>query len=170
MDRFARMDVPSALRAAGFGLRLQRDEDRAFLERLYISVRGPEVETLGWPEQARRAFLTDQFRLQHTHYQTHYHDAEFLIVEKAGAPAGRLCIFRGPRDHRVVDIALLPEIRGGGVGGALLEAVQEEAESLNKTVSVHVEMFNPAQHLYRRLGFQVIGENGPYWLMQWVTA
>lgn len=163
-------EVPPALRAAGFGLRAQREEDRAFLERLYFSVRWPEVAPLDWPEEAKVAFLADQFRLQHTHYQTHYYDAEFLILERAGEPIGRLYIFRGPRDHRIVDISLLPEVRGGGVGCALLEAVQSEAAAAGKTVSIHVEKFNPAQSLYRRLGFREIGEDGPYWLMEWNAA
>ena len=99
------------MRAAGYCLRAQREEDHPFLERLYISVR----------------FLADQFRLQTTHYRTHYYDAEFLIVERSGSPVGRLYVFRGPHDHRVIDISLLPETRNAGVGGALLQAVKAEA-------------------------------------------
>jgi hypothetical protein len=34
-------------------------------------------------------------------------------------------------------------------------------------VSIHVEKFNPAQNLYRRLGFREAGEDGPYWRMEW---
>ena len=170
MDRVAVLGVTPALRAVGIGLRPQCDGDLAFLLDLYISVRREEIEAAGWPQETGLAFLTDQFRLQMSHYRTHYHDAQFLIVEKAGVAVGRLYIFRGPRDHRVVDISLLPDMRGAGVGGALLEAVQDEARGLGKTVSVHVEKFNPAQHLYRRLGFREIGENGPYWLMEWAPA
>lgn len=162
--------IPSALRAAGFALRPQREDDYAFLERLYLSVRDEEVTVAGWPEETKQAFLADQFRLQHTHYQSHYYDAEFLILERGGAPVGRLYIFRGPHDHRIVDISLVPEVRGAGVGGALLQAVQAEAAVVGKTVSIHVEMFNPAQNLYRRLGFKEVGERGPYWLMEWQPA
>jgi ribosomal protein S18 acetylase RimI-like enzyme len=158
------------LRAAGYCLRAQREEDHPFLERLYISVRESEVEPLDWPEEAKRTFLADQFRLQTTHYRTHYYDAEFLIVERSGSPVGRLYVFRGPHDHRVIDISLLPETRNAGVGGALLQAVKAEAAADGKTVSIHVEKFNPAQNLYRRLGFREIGESGPYRLMEWRPA
>jgi ribosomal protein S18 acetylase RimI-like enzyme len=163
----AGFEFPSALRAAGYSLRPQREEDYAFLERLYFSVRLPEVEAMGWPQETRNAFLAGQCRMQHAHYQTHYWDAEFLILERGGKPVGRIYLFRGPRDHRIVDISLLPEVRGGGVGGALLKAVQDEAAAAGKSVSIHVEKFNPAQNLYRRLGFREAGEKGPYWLMEW---
>jgi GNAT superfamily N-acetyltransferase len=170
LDRVTAVAFPPALCAAGFGLRPQREEDYPFLERLYFSVRRPEVEALGWPQDGMQAFLSEQCRLQHTHYQTHYYDAEFLIVECEGEPVGRLYIFRGPRDHRIIDISLLAERRNGGVGRALLEAVQAEAAAAGKSVSIHVEKFNPAQTLYRRLGFCEIGESGPYWLMEWREA
>lgn len=159
--------LPSMVLAAGFGLRPQRDDDYAFLERLYFSVRWEEIEPLDWPDALKRAFLADQCRLQHAHYQKFYYNAEFLILEKAGEPVGRLYIFRGGSEHRVVDISLLPQVRGGGIGGALLQAVQAEAAGLGKTVSLHVEKCNPAQNLYRRLGFRDIGEDGPYRLMVW---
>ena len=68
---------------------------------------------------------------------------------------------------RIVDIALLPECRNRGVGTALLQAAMNEAAAAGKTVSIHVEKFNPAQRLYRRLDFHEISESGPYWLMEW---
>jgi GNAT superfamily N-acetyltransferase len=167
LEQVSGVEVPPELRAAGYRLRPQREEDRDFLERLYCSVRDVEIAPLDWPEEAKRAFLADQFRLQTAHYQKHYWDAEFLILEQNGEPVGRLYVFRGPHDLRVVDISLLPQIRGGGVGGALLKAVQAEAKAAGKTASIHVEMFNPAQNLYRRLGFKEVHEDGPYWLMEW---
>jgi ribosomal protein S18 acetylase RimI-like enzyme len=170
LDQVRSIAFPPALRAAGFGLRPQREEDYPFLQRLYDSVRWAEVEALEWPDETKRAFLDEQCRLQHTHYQTHYYDAEFLIVECGGEPVGRLYLFRGPQDHRIIDISLLAERRNGGVGSALLEAVQAEAAAAGKSVSIHVEKFNPAQALYRRLGFREIGESGPYWLMEWREA
>jgi GNAT superfamily N-acetyltransferase len=159
--------ISAALRTAGYSLRPQREADYAFLERLYFSVRQPEIDAMGWPQETRNAFLADQCRMQHAHYQTHYWDAEFLILERGGKPVGRFYIFRGPRDFRVVDLSLLPEVRGEGVGGALLKALQDEAAAAGKSVSIHVEKFNPAQNLYRRLGFRRAGDQGPYWLMEW---
>ncbi len=36
-------------------------------------------------------------------------------------------------------------------------------------VRIHVQQSNPAFHLYQRLGFQKIDENGVYFLMEWTS-
>jgi len=158
--------LPAELAARGFSLRRERPEDLPFLERLYISVRWVELAPLDWPEEAKLGFLSQQFSFQVQHYRTYYAAADFGILEHDGVPMGRLYLFRGSSDLRIVDISLLPEWRGAGIGTLLLRAVLAEARASGRTVSIHVEKFNPAQRLYRRLGFREIGEDGPYWLME----
>jgi ribosomal protein S18 acetylase RimI-like enzyme len=161
--------VPDALAARGVSLRPQTEEDYAFLCRVYVSVRWGELQAVPWTDEQRVAFLEDQYSKQHSHYTTYYTRSDFLIVEKDGIPIGRLCIDRGhPADLRVVDIALLPEGRGSGIGGALLEAVLAEARAEGKKASIHVEQENPAKRLYARLGFRDVSQTGPYWLMECV--
>lgn len=150
-----------------FTLRAETAEDEPFLRRLYVAIRTPEVEAMGWPEEMRQTFLEQQFSMQRSHYRTHYHDAEFSVIEADGAAVGRLYLFRGRRDHRIVDISLLPEFSGKGIGGALLDQAMTEAAALGRGVSIHVEGFNPARRLYDRKGFQEIEQRGPYWLMEW---
>jgi GNAT superfamily N-acetyltransferase len=159
--------LSGALAPAGLRLRPQTGDDASFLEALYVSVRLPELVPSGWPDEAKRAFLIDQFRLQTRHYAHAYYDAKFSIVEHGGRAVGRLYLFRGRADHRIVDISLVPDSRGKGFGSALLKAVMEEAAAARKTVSIHVEQFNPARNLYRRLGFVELRAEGPYLLMEW---
>lgn len=159
--------VPAVLAAQGYVLRAEQGGDRDFLETLYIAVRWPELAAIAWTEEVKLAFLRDQFALQDRHYAEHYAEAEFILVEKQGQPLGRLYLFRGKSDIRIVDISLLPEVRSTGLGTALLRGVQEEARQTGRSVSIHVEKFNPAHRLYRRLGFQEAGSDGPYWLMKW---
>ena len=66
----------------------------------------------------------------------------------------------------VVDISLVPECRGEGVGGAILRDVLGHARALGKGVSIHVEKVNRARRLYERLGFETIEDNGIYDLMR----
>ena len=73
---------------------------------------------------------------------------------------------RWEKEIRLVDIALLPEHRGGGVGSAILHEILAEGKAAGKPVTIHVERFNPALRLYERLGFVPIEERGPYLLMQ----
>lgn len=159
--------LPASLSARGVALRRETEADVPFLRHLYVSVRWEELAQTGWPDEGKVAFLADQFALQCQHYATHYHDAVFALVLQDGRPIGRLYLFRGHHDLRIVDVSLLPECRGGGIGALLLEAIFAEARAESKTVSIHVEKFNPAQRLYHRLGFREISESGPYRLMEW---
>lgn len=158
--------LPGELTRQGISLRRERPEDMPFLERLYISVRWEELAGVDWPQDSKVGFLRDQFALQVRHYNTYYADADFGILELDGSPFGRLYLFWGDRELRIVDISLLPEWRGKGIGTILLQHIIEEARHSGNIVSIHVEKFNPAQHLYRRLGFKEISESGPYWLME----
>lgn len=148
-------------------LRPEVDADRAFTCALYASTREDELAPVPWPAEHKAAFLRSQFEAQHTHYRTHYHDAEFSIIERDGAPIGRLYVHRGdPADVRIMDIALVPAARGAGLGGLLLERELEAAHRAGKTVSVHVERSNPALRLYTRLGFAEVSDGGVYLLLR----
>lgn len=151
------------LRRLGISLRPRTDADADFLRDVYFAYRWEEVAQTGWPEPVRLAFLSDQHRLQRHHYDLHYADASFAVVEEHGRPIGRLYTLCSARDMRIVDIGLMPEARGRGLGGALLKAVLAQAPTLGATkISIHVEQNNPARRLYERLGFVKAGEANVY--------
>jgi len=143
------------------------DTDMPFLRQLYRSTREDELEITGWGEDQKQAFVDMQFRAQHTHYQKHYSDALWLIIERAGQPVGRLYLERWTKEHRIIDIALLPHVRGHGLGGAILLDLHDEAARDGKAVSIHVEKINPAMSLYRRLGYETVEDKGVYDLLVW---
>lgn len=148
-------------------LRPMIDADLPFLERVYASTRAEELAQTDWSEAQKATFLSFQFQAQHQHYTTHYHDAQFFVIERAGVAVGRLYLHWRKDELRIVDIALLPEARGQGLGGVLLGNLMTRAETEGKSVSIHVEQMNPAMRLYVRLGFERIGEHGIYHLMEW---
>ncbi|MDH2435367.1 GNAT family N-acetyltransferase [Pokkaliibacter sp. MBI-7] len=148
--------------------RQRAENDFSFLEALYLSVRWEEMASTGWSETQISLFLKDQFKLQTLHYDKYYADAEFQIVQAGEEDIGRLYIYRSADEIRIVDISLMPSVRNKGLGGALLDKVCTEGKDTHKKVSIHVEVFNPAQRLYLRKGFKPVGEpNGPYQLMEW---
>jgi GNAT superfamily N-acetyltransferase len=128
------------------------------------------MEQTGWDESQKAIFLRMQFEAQHTFYQKQYPQAEFDVVLVAGQAAGRLYLDRRPDEFRVIDIALLPEFRGRGIGGALMNDVMTEARVAGVPVRIHVERFNPARRLYDRLKFREIADKGVYILMEWSPA
>jgi ribosomal protein S18 acetylase RimI-like enzyme len=151
----------------GVRLRAMLDTDLPFLERVYGSTRETELAQTDWSDAQKAQFIAFQFQAQHQHYTNHYHGAQFLVIERDGMPVGRLYLHWRSDELRIVDIALLPEARGAGIGKALLDALMSRAAGQGKGVSIHVEQMNPAMRLYRRLGFTQIGEHGIYHLMAW---
>lgn len=157
-------------RAARMGLTFRRitDADLPFLARVYASTRAEELATAStWSDEQKAAFVDHQFRAQHEHYQKYYPEADWLVTRHGGEDVGRLYIERWPSQHRIIDITFLPEHRGKGFGTALLGDLLDEAAAVGKAVSIHVEKFNPAMQLYRRLGFTCVEDKGVYDLMHW---
>lgn len=145
-----------------------RPADEPFLSRLYASTREEEVAQVpGWTDAQRTQFLEMQFQAQHTFYQEQFGDAEFSIVRHAGQSIGRLYIDERHDEIRLIDIALLPEARRRGIGGALLRKILQRGSTAAKPVRIHVEKNNPALRLYHRLGFANIEDQGVYYLMEW---
>ena len=159
---------PPLLAAAAFGIRYrpEREEDLSLLAALYASTRGHEFAALGWPPEMLAAFLGQQFDAQHRHYRARYPAAEWLIVEAGEAPVGRLAVERREDGLHLIDIALVPERRGSGLGGAILADLIAEAEALGLPVSLHVDQANPARRLYERLGFRGVETHPPYLWME----
>lgn len=149
---------------ADIRLRPETENDIPFLLAVYASTRADEMAAVPWTPEQKREFVHMQFRFQRKHYQENYQGASFDVVLVEGSAAGRLYVYRGAREIRIVDIALLPEYRGRGIGGELLTGILAEARARGHLVSIHVERNNPALRLYRRLGFECAGEQGPVYL------
>jgi ribosomal protein S18 acetylase RimI-like enzyme len=154
-------DLPS-----GITLRPVSSSDRDFLLQVYASTREEELARVPWTGAEKAAFIEQQFDAQDRHYREHYAGASLDVVECDGAPAGRLYVARWSDEIRIVDIALLPEFRGRGIGTRLLGELLDEAARSGKRVSIHVEKGNPAFRLYERLGFEVTADKGLYVLME----
>jgi ribosomal protein S18 acetylase RimI-like enzyme len=167
-DALRRLAMPATLVQQGLALRPETEADVPFLRGLYISTRWEELAAVAeWTDEQKVAFLESQFAAQRQHYLAYFANAAFDVIEDNGVPAGRLYLDRQDKTFLIVDIALLPPWRNRGIGTALIEAVFAEARLCGKEVSISVEKFNPAQRLYRRLGFREYAEDDVYWFMYW---
>lgn len=156
--------------ALGIFFRPATESDDDFLRQLYKELRWDELASIhDWSDEQKTIFLLQQYHAQKSHYSKAYAtDSEYLIIERDNQPIGRIYLYRGaPDDIRIIDIGLLKTERSKGYGQAILHTVFDEARNTGKSVSIHVEAFNPARRLYDRLGFMETGENGPYKLMVW---
>ncbi len=152
---------------SGLSLRPIRPRDRAFLYKVYAGTRAEELAVVPWNEAEKQSFLRMQFDAQHSYYMEQFPAARFDVVLDRGRRIGRLYVDRRADEICVIDIALLPERRGNGVGGMLMRELLDEAAAAGKPIRIHVEKFNRALALYRRLGFSQIDDQGVYLLMEW---
>ena len=160
--------LPAALASQGYVLRAESEADIPFLKRLYASTREEELEIAPWSAEQKQAFLDSQFAAQRHHYYNYIPDCGFDVIEKNGAPVGRLYLEPRATQLHIVDIALSPKHRGQGLGTAIMQALQAHARAQGKGVGIMVEKFNPALRLYRRLGFADVADHEVYLEMEWL--
>jgi len=149
------------------GLRPAGSGDVELLYRIYASTREDELAAVPWDAAAKEAFLRMQFDAQDRYYRAIFPDASYDLIVSGEEVLGRLYVDRGEAAWLVLDIALLPDHRGQGIGARLLTDVLAEAGAAAKPVQIHVERFNPAQRLYDRLGFRQIADEGVYLRLEW---
>jgi GNAT superfamily N-acetyltransferase len=154
-------------KTATYSLRAVCGDDEALLFEIYSSTRAAEMALVSWDTAVKEAFLRSQFSAQQTHYRKFFPEATHDLILVKGHPAGRLYVNRRKDEIHILDIALLPEFRNLGIGTTILQDLMAEADSTNRSVLLHVEIFNPAMKLYERLGFVKAGEQGIYHEMIW---
>jgi ribosomal protein S18 acetylase RimI-like enzyme len=148
-------------------LRAAVPEDQAFLFTLYATTRAPEISGFGWSREQQESFVRVQYSAQRRWYETAYPQAEEQIVELDHAPIGRMIVWKaGDGAATLVDISLLPEHRGRGIGGGLIRDLLEQCRKANVLLRLQVLRTNPAARLYQRLGFHKVGEDDLYFQMQ----
>lgn len=159
------------LKINDINLRNIHENDLPILCEIYGSTRTEELERgTNWNEEQKRFFIEQQFFAQHEYYQKNYTGAKFYVIEKENLVIGRLYIdfFFEKKGIRIIDITLLPNWRQKNIGSSILAAIMQKAAIKNIGVTIHVESFNPAMNLYKKLGFNKISEtNGVYHLMEW---
>lgn len=146
-------------------LRASVEADRHFLQRVFESTREEEFRSGGFDEPTLRVLLASQFSAQDAYYRRHYPRGRFDVVFAGHVPVGRFYHDWDGAEARIIDIALMPACRGSGIGTALMYAAVADAARRGMCAILYVESGNPVQALYRRLGFEQVGENGVYALM-----
>jgi ribosomal protein S18 acetylase RimI-like enzyme len=154
MARGVSLALPGSLTAAGFSLRPVVEGDVPFLRRLFRTLRWDELAPTLWPDEAKVAFLDQQYDFQQRHYTHGFAEAEFYLVERNAEPIGRFYVDRQTRNWYLIEISLLPDWRGQGLGSALIGLLQDGVRAgRGDRLSLNVETTNRARRLYARLGF-----------------
>jgi ribosomal protein S18 acetylase RimI-like enzyme len=132
--------------------------DEPFLRRLFLETKEALAASLAGNPLAE-GLLDMQFRAKQSHYRSAFPGAAYRIPMLNGEPVGCLAISIEAESVHIVDIAILKEFRGRGLGSAILNDVLAEATQLGLHVTLSVELGNPARRLYERLGFKEISRS-----------
>ncbi|MEO8539652.1 MAG: GNAT family N-acetyltransferase [bacterium] len=103
---------------------------------------------------------------QRAHFAEHW-PPDKQAIEVDGELAGFLEVEERGESLWVSNIELSPDVHGRGVGSAILRAIQRDALERGLGVGLQVLKVNPAQRLYRRLGFREAGETETHFQMAW---
>lgn len=124
--------------------------DAGFARSLFGSVRRADFP--GLPEPLVDQLLEQQFKAFEAACRA-WSGVSDLLVELDGRPIGRLVVSRTDEQMLVLDVSLIEDARGRGVGGTLLGELAEEASLRGIPIRLHVDARNGARRLYERLGF-----------------
>ncbi|MEA2381860.1 MAG: hypothetical protein QOH72_1831 [Solirubrobacteraceae bacterium] len=159
-------------------LRAALDTVRGILEGaprpVAFALRGPKAGDYGWIVQRHGALYAAEYGWDETfealvarvvadYAQAHDPDREAgWIAEVAGRPVGSIFCMR--RDERTAQLRLLlvePDVRGMGVGAALVDECVRfaRAAAYERIVLWTNDVLGVARRLYERAGFALVGSN-----------
>jgi ribosomal protein S18 acetylase RimI-like enzyme len=148
-------------------LRAATPDDLDFQRKLYAATRAEEMNAAQFTPEMRASFITMQFNAQTTHYSNTHPGAEWSIIECGGACVGRIIVDRTDKALNLMDIALMPEFRGRGIGTELLNTLCAEATAKQLPLRLFAYTGERAIGLYHRLGFKDVHEDGIYTELVW---
>lgn len=147
-------------------LRPATSEDEGFLFRLFAETQD-QLALIRSNAALWKALVDVQYRGRKMTYSEHYPDAEDAILCRGGEAVGRRLLHREPGCLRIVDIAVLTESRGQGIGSWALRECQKRAAENGMRVELSVNPMNPARLLYEHLGFHTTEEDAMHVAMAW---
>jgi len=116
-----------------------------------------------WGEGWNRRQVEDALLLPNT---------DAIIIDRHGlsmgddqtTAAGFLLARHAPGEAELLLIAVLPEYRGRGLGFRLIELLRNQVRKLEgDRIFLEMRDNNPAEHLYRKAGFEPIGRRANYY-------
>lgn len=110
------------------------------------------TQTWGWDEDWQRQYFIKNFDKN---------NGEILVNDNADI--GFFRVVEEQDETFLVSILILPEFQNKGIGTKL---IRDLILKKTKPIRLQVLKVNPAQDLYKRLGFEVISENKTHFVMK----
>jgi ribosomal protein S18 acetylase RimI-like enzyme len=88
--------------------------------------------------------------------EKHVLEGQTQIIELGGVPIGIEVVERAPDHMRLLQLFIDPMYQRQGIGSDLIRRLIEEAEQKAVPLRLRVLKVNPAQRLYKRIGFKIV--------------
>jgi GNAT superfamily N-acetyltransferase len=131
-------------------------EDGPFLDKLAYDHFYEALAAWAWDPSIREPLLKMQIQGQRATYRSQFPGAENGIILFEDRAIGRMLVDRGAEFDTLVDIVIVKDKRGAGIGTELLRALCAKADLAHRAIRLQVQSTNRARILYERLGFRTI--------------
>ena len=143
--------------------RAATEQDDAFLFALFKAVRLPDFEPAHLAPAQLDMLMSIQYAGQKQSYGAQYPSGHDIVLLD-GKPIGRMWLYRGPSEHHLVDISLLPEFRNRGIGARVVAESIAAARAAGLRLCCSVALTNRGSlRFHQRLGFQIVGQDEVYY-------
>lgn len=137
--------------------RVATNNDKEFLWELKKAAMAEYVDAVyGWDDVIQRSFFEKGFQPD-----------VIRVIEEDGQMIGMYELQDREDDLYLARMEVAPEWQGRGIGSGLLQEMISYANNCNKPLRLQVFKINPAQNLYRRMGFVDTGETETHIQMQY---
>jgi ribosomal protein S18 acetylase RimI-like enzyme len=137
--------------------RPETPDDQPFIWRLMLERTAQELPLGHLQETLRDQILEMQARLRLSAVRANRGAAAGIILADA-EPAGWLCVQESENEVRLIEIMVLAQYRGRGIGTAVITELAGTANASHKHLRLRVNSTNGgAIRLYERLGFRRTG-------------
>jgi GNAT superfamily N-acetyltransferase len=146
-------------------------QDEIFLYELYVAIRGPQFAQTLLTAAQREHLLRMQFHAQLSSYTQQFPNSCYHLVMLDGKAVGRLWVAPVNGGFHLVDIAIHPTLQSKGLGGVLVQRLQQEAQNAKMPITSTIDRFNPGSlRFHQRMGFHVVREDPMQYYMEWRPA
>lgn len=147
-----------------FTLEPTTQDDESFLRELFFDVRSGEFAAAGLQSAQLAMILDMQLRVRDETYSRKFPKMMSRIVRVGDRRVGNVLTDFDTNGLHLVDISLISEARGKGIGSAVIDHLKTESNRITLVVFVNN---SGARRLYDRLGFIETGSEAMYLSMEW---
>jgi ribosomal protein S18 acetylase RimI-like enzyme len=147
--------------------RPETTDDEPFLRRLMVEIISAQLAASAWPQPLREQIVQSQSKVLLEGIRTSAAGAPGTISLEEDQPVGWYVVASREDEILLVNLMILADHRGKGIGSAIIQDLLAESDHSRKPLRLTVRAGNDgAIRLYERFGFQRLGGDEVNHLME----